>query len=491
MCGDVRRNGIFAENQRKLDLMSPRQKKTVTFILRWGIAVAGVWYVLAKTSFEDRVLVVDARNQPRAVVVLNDAKETDDRFQIVDPAPQKRWVSRSEIWIKPDGSTFKLRQTNGEWKKIKLLAVCPSDQPEPGVPPDLRRAAFSIAPPPSPPVELDVSIDGKAQRIDPAAGEYTVAVPYPRVDIGLYRLVRAANLWDLLAALSVLPIAFVITSRRWHMLLEVLEIHIGQGRTFVIAMVGAFYSTFMPGSTGGDLVKAYYAAKHTPHRTRAVMSVLIDRILGLLALIVLGGFMAAMQFNVSVCRHVAIGCGALLAATAVGLFIFYHPHLSKVLGVDWLLQRLPLQRQVRNGIEAMHLYAAKPLVPIWAVIMTLPVHITTIISAYFAGRAFGLPLHFFYYWVAVPVIVLVGAIPISPQGAGVMEFFAIELTRSQGVPTSQAIALAMSIRLGAMFWNLMAGIFVLRGGYHAPTQTEKRSMEDDAGPAASPGLAPA
>ena len=41
-------------------------------------------------------------------------------------------------------------------------------------------------------------------------------------------------------------------------------------------MVGAFYNAFMPGTTGGDLVKAYYAAKHAPERrTRAVISVLV------------------------------------------------------------------------------------------------------------------------------------------------------------------------------------------------------------------------
>jgi glycosyltransferase 2 family protein len=473
--------------------MSPRTKKTATFVLRWGIAVAGVWYVLAKTSFHDRVLIVDAQNQPHAVRVWNDARETDGRYQIDDPNASQgvRWVPRSDIWIKPDGSTFQLREPNGALKKVKLLAVRPGDVPDATETPSWMRARGANTAAPPAPAELDVNIDGKAQRMDPSAGVYSVTVPYPRVDIGLYRLVRGADLWDLLAALCVLPFAYVITSRRWHMLLEVLEIHIGQARTFVIAMVGAFYSTFMPGSTGGDLVKAYYAAKHTPHRTRAIMSVLIDRILGLLALIIVGGFMAAMQFSVPVCRHVAIGCGALLAATAIGLFVFYHPHLRKVLGVDWLIKRLPLQRQVQNCIEAMHLYAARPLVPVWAIVMTFPVHVTTIVSAYFAGRAFGLTMPFFYYWVAVPVIVLVGAIPISPQGAGVMEFFATELTRSQGVPTSQAIALAMSIRLGAMSWNLMAGIFVLRGGYHAPTKNEQATLDDDEGTAGNPGLAPA
>ncbi len=457
--------------------MSPRTKKTATFILRWGIAVAGVWYVLAKTSFKDRVLVVDPQtDQPRAVTVLNDAKDSDSQFEIVDPNanPHTRWVPRSEIWIKPDGSTFLIPDADGTLKKAKLLAVLPSNQPG---------TKF--------PAEVILSRDGKPERIDPATvpgAEYSVSVPYPRVDIGLNRLVRGANPWFLLLSLSVIPTAIIITSRRWHMLLEVLDIHMGQWRTFVICMVSTFYSTFMPGSTGGDLVKAYYAAKHTTHRTRAVMSVLIDRILGLLALIILGGFMASLQFQVPECRRVAIGCWALLAATIIGSLVFYHPALHKAFRVDWILARLPLQRQVSNGIEALHLYGQRPWIPIWAIIMTFPVHIATIIAAYFAGRAFGIEMHFFYYWVAVPVIVLVGAIPISPQGAGVMEFFAIELTRRQGVPTSQAIALAMSIRFVAIFWNLVAGIFVLRGGYHAPTQTEAHELEDDAPPGV--GVAP-
>ena len=49
----------------------------------------------------------------------------------------------------------------------------------------------------------------------------------------------------------------------------------GALRVAVLNLVGMFYNTFMPGSTGGDLVKAYYASKHTPWRTRAVMSVSI------------------------------------------------------------------------------------------------------------------------------------------------------------------------------------------------------------------------
>ena len=57
----------------------------------------------------------------------------------------------------------------------------------------------------------------------------------------------------------------------------------------------------LPGSTGGDVVKAWYAARQAPsRRTAAVMSVIVDRIVGLLALIMLGGVMASIQYATAV-----------------------------------------------------------------------------------------------------------------------------------------------------------------------------------------------
>src|SRR5208282_818871 len=118
----------------------------------------------------------------------------------------------------------------------------------------------------------DDPITGPAQWIDPAqAPAYKVHVPYPRVQVGLIHLVKRAQ-----PSLLVFPVTFLITSYRWHELLKALDIYIGSGRTFVLNMVGCFYNSFLPGSTGGDAFKAYYASKQTPHRMRAVMSVLVD-----------------------------------------------------------------------------------------------------------------------------------------------------------------------------------------------------------------------
>jgi hypothetical protein len=263
-------------------------------------------------------------------------------------------------------------------------------------------------------------------------------------------------------------------------------------------MVGNFYNTFLPGSTGGDVLKAVYVARLTPHRTRAVVSVLSDRIIGMLGLVILGGTMSAYEYcDLAVhgasgdpvarrCQQVTLASCAILAVIFVGFYIIFHPNLRRRLTP--LIARLPAQKHVQHILDVMEIYHSRPGLIAWALAITIPVHTTVVVSAMLAGMAFGLPISPIYYFVAVPVIVLVGAIPISPQGAGVMEFFAVILLQKQGATVGQAVALTMSIRFVQIFWNLIGGIWVASGGYHPPTTEERSELNRDDGQRA-PGVA--
>ena len=304
---------------------------------------------------------------------------------------------------------------------------------------------------------------------------------------GVRSLVKGADPKMLAAATAIFPVVFLITAYRWNRLLAALDIQLTQARTFTLTMVGAFYNTFMPGSTGGDVLKAYYASKQTHHRTRAVMSVVIDRALGLISLIIVGGVMASYQYVSSdnrndaasrACLRVAVGSVLLVGASVVGGIVM-HERVRRAIGLEYVLRRLPLQRQVDSALKVVDICLGRIGLMVWSVAITFPVHITVVVSAMLAGMAFELPLPGVYYFVAVPVIVLSGAIPISPQGAGVMEIFAIQLTKQYGTTVSQAVALTMSIRVVQLFWSLLGGILVLRGGYHAPTEKEQEELTHD------------
>jgi hypothetical protein len=441
-----------------------RARKWLTAALRWGIAVVGVWWVLSQMSFADKILVATPDGTEQLSLTPGDAKDSDPVFHV---AGRHEPIPRSQVLNRPAKKNEKVKLKSGGVATILGLDITET------APRQYRADRLYVR-----------QDNSKPKWITPAdlAGPYDVRVPYPRVDIGINRLVRQAsqkNLWKLIVAILIFPITFILTAIRWHELLKAIDIHIGLTLTFTLNMVGAFYNTFMPGSTGGDVLKALYVSHLTPHRTRAVMSVLIDRIIGLIALIILGGIAASTQWQLHQCRQIAIVSFAILALTAIGLLVFFQPTLHRLFGLDWIIAHLPAQKQVKNAIEVLEIYRRRPMLVLIALLVTFPVHATVILSAMFAGMAFHLPLSWNYYWAVVPVIVLVGSLPISPQGAGVMEYFAIKLTESRGATVSQAFVLTMSIRLVQILWNLTGSYFVFRGHFHKPTESERDEFQAD------------
>lgn len=468
--------------------MNPAAKKWIKTILRWGIAIAGVSYIVANISLHNRVMIADPdHGRPMPVRLAQQADEDDQQFLIVNPAGGTHTVGRDELIVKSELDRAVIQDAAGT-RRVEVLGL----KVIPGTP--QSSWPLVVGQPRNIFMRFLGRTHGDKAQIIPitsVVGDYSVRVPYPLIERGLAEMTLTAfdrHPYYLLIAVFIFPVVFVIVSYRWRELMLALDIVVRMRRTFALTMVGAFYNTFLPGSTGGDLLKAYYASKQTPHRTRAVLSVIIDRIIGLLALVVLGGCAATYQYLTSnvmdaateQCGRVALGSAIIIGATLLGLLVFYNRSLRRAVGLDLLLRKLPMQEQVHKAVYAMELYRQRPWLALWAVVITLPVHATVVISATFAGMAFELPLDWRYYWVVVPVVVLSGAIPISPQGAGVMEFFAWILTRREGCTMAHVLALTMSIRLVQILWNLTGVVFVLRGGYHAPSKSQQQELESDA-----------
>ena len=97
----------------------------------------------------------------------------------------------------------------------------------------------------------------------------------------------------------------------------------------MLYFIGHFFNSFMPGATGGDFVKAYYASKESSHKkTEIVATVFIDRLVGLLYMIVMmlaimtvrfRFFMEHRETRVAMAFNVA-----LLAGAVVGLAVMLH-----------------------------------------------------------------------------------------------------------------------------------------------------------------------
>src|SRR6202012_5268834 len=102
----------------------------------------------------------------------------------------------------------------------------------------------------------------------------------------------------LVLSLVLMCLTILIGVVRWRMVLEAQGLHLSWRRATGISFVAHFFNSFLLGSTGGDLIKAYYAARETHHKkTEAVVTVFIDRLIGLWALLLFAAIMMIPNFE--------------------------------------------------------------------------------------------------------------------------------------------------------------------------------------------------
>lgn len=132
-----------------------------------------------------------------------------------------------------------------------------------------------------------------------AIGVIAVLARYNRFDWRALGSLGETWPWLLLATALMLPPSLIV-SLRFEVILRSQGVRVPFSRALRWTMIGSFFDLAMPSSNGGDVVKAGYVVKHVGAgmRTRAVMAVVIDRVLGLLGLFLLASVGCVLGWRV-------------------------------------------------------------------------------------------------------------------------------------------------------------------------------------------------
>src|SRR5262249_27161693 len=103
-----------------------------------------------------------------------------------------------------------------------------------------------------------------------------------------------------LVALVICSASVLLTYVRWFVLVRAQGLPFTFPNAIRLGLIGTYFNAFLPGSVGGDIIKAAFIAREQNRRTVAVATVMIDRALGLVGLIwlvaLVGGFFWAGGF---------------------------------------------------------------------------------------------------------------------------------------------------------------------------------------------------
>jgi uncharacterized protein (TIRG00374 family) len=275
---------------------------------------------------------------------------------------------------------------------------------------------------------------------------------------------KLANVWWLAAGVLVFFLCTIVATARWKILLAVQDINMTWLRTWQLFMIGMFFNLFMLGSTGGDVVKMFLTMREARNnKAAALLSVFMDRVIGMLALIFLSvGF---LYFRYDLLNH-AEGSSTLLNLLlwlmAAALLIIVGMFAVSALGwVHYLPQWTPLRGRIVEISAACHMYAKGWRLTIWAFLISFPLFGMFFTTFYCAARAFTDQLGIVDIFSVMPIVAVITAIPISVSGIGLRESLFVSLLAPFGVAAAIATLISVTGFLINTLGSLAGGLVFL------------------------------
>ncbi len=308
-----------------------------------------------------------------------------------------------------------------------------------------------------------------------AVAAYLIRLVVRSNNVDLTQIWGSADTLYLILGFFLLTAGTPIACYRWGLLMRVQEIYLSFWTILRLTMIGIFFNIVVPGGVGGDLLKMVYLRKEAGERTpEGVLTVLVDRILGLSGLLAVALVAVLMSWEMlnsgPPTLRLAMGVVGMGAAggVACALGLFASPWL---IGLGWvqslvkfLKVRLPekVVHLAERIFSAFFLYRDKPGVLLYSLGLSMVIHSIIGCAVACVGYAYGVGgVSISQFFLATMVANAVAAIPLTPGGLGGRDVVLSEFFKAYGVEESLAGLIPTVLSLLLVFWSLVGGLFFI------------------------------
>ena len=281
------------------------------------------------------------------------------------------------------------------------------------------------------------------------------------LDQFLGTLTRARPGW-LVAAWAVMLGSNLLGAYQWGRLLRVVDIQIPFWKVCAYYHVGLFFNNFLPANIGGDISRVMNSSRYGPTSAAAFSAVLMDRLIGTVALAGLALVTALPildRFHLALIYLVLVG---FFGFSVTLLWALFHPALLPA--CEKLLGRVGLSRlspQLDDLAARLRGFRGQPRLLVRMLAVAGLTQISRIAVHVLVARALGIRVPILYFFLFVPLLAVIVSVPISLNGIGVREGAGIVIFGLVGVDRAHAFSLQFVTYLVAMVVSLLGGLVFL------------------------------
>lgn len=238
-----------------------------------------------------------------------------------------------------------------------------------------------------------------------------------------------SNLVSTFIIISLVYVMILMHGWRWYRLNSAQSIKLTYAHTVMSIYLGLAFNTMLPGSLGGDFIRLYYVIKKCPQqKSRAILSILVDRIIGLMGILIIACLIAPFYFEESRHNHVLLYLITSCISICIGGIILLFAILL-LLSKDGIYQLIVRKtgssktaKLLHALLEAILIYKKSKFILFEALIVSMLTQLMLLIAVMMLNKTMELPLlPLFDYMLALAIGQIANLIPLTPGGIGLGE----------------------------------------------------------------------
>lgn len=280
----------------------------------------------------------------------------------------------------------------------------------------------------------------------------------------------------LFPALMLHLVGFSLTSLRWKILLAAQGARISFPRLFLSYFMASFFNIFLPSTIGGDVVRAYDSTRITGKGAQSVIVVIIERLTGFVALVLIAGvaFLMYLSIGVEQKRFMWLFLGLALIGI-FGLIAVAHPRIAHPT-LRVLKRILPgkIQAFAEKSYAAIETYYRHPFSLAAAQCVSIVFQLNMVFYYFLIAKALNQNPSFIDFAMKIPIMIFLLMTVPAINGIGVRTASFRELMKfpKEFAFAGELVDLGMRIGLGLL------GGFVFLFHRHKRPDVETKEKED-------------
>lgn len=260
----------------------------------------------------------------------------------------------------------------------------------------------------------------------------------------MWMYLKEVRVWHIVLYVAILVLGMIICSHRWKKLAEFKGIKLPLWDFFKYYLTGTFINNFMPSFVAGDAYKAYAIASPEKSYSEAGSTVVMDRITGVIGLMILALVFSLLNFKFMVGNKLLVILNLLIILSLCSDIII--ARMKKIAWLRKLVFRFAPEKII-NFLKEVYDYSSNSKILInsisWSIVFSV---VGVAVLNYILFWALGIKVGIVNYLSVIFLISIIAALPISINNIGLKEWAYITFFGFFGVSTGAAVAISVISR---------------------------------------------